>query len=189
MRTNSFRLITGLVFAALLSGCASYYGYMPGSEYPIYKNTEPTDLHGKYFTFTFKDSRDKNSAFHCYKETVDRHTELEGPPGQQLVQEYVLQTVPAKNGQIIANGMPVEVDLQAIAYHASGTANITLHGLVQLKVSAGNAVRTYCVNQTDGDPDSPLHWYLFDSRQDKSRKLASAAVRKAVGEMLKDLAK
>lgn len=68
-----------------------------------------------------------------------------------------------------------------------GFGVIRAHGLCQLKIRYHNATKTYCIDITDADKDSPLGKNAFVTRKTATRIIGSAAMRAALEQIFKDI--
>ena len=193
-----------LALIGFLSGCAitsnpyneplpigfPYYGFLPGDDFKIYDSQKKFDFANKTIGFELIDARGSNKNAQCIGFELDRNTELEGNRGMGLVSEYFGTSLQNTNAKFDLKTEPkLRVEVEGLSFKMEGFGQITIHGVVQLKVSRGNLVKTYCVDLTDkdNDPYSPLKWYSFDTRVGACRKMVSAAIRKAVDQILEDL--
>ena len=187
-RTTNFLL----VFICFLSAsCESlHYGFLPGEDYPVYKNSLVIDLKGQTFEIDLRDSRDQNRKVNCIAYSPDRNTDLEGETGLNLTQNYLKRSIESANGKIVDHGHRVIiVSLDVISFDVSGFLQVTVEGVAQLTINSSFGPKTYCRRISDKDPGAPLKWNSFDSRRGASRKMASAALRLVVDDLLSDLVK
>jgi hypothetical protein len=85
--------------------------------------------------------------------------------------------------------LDLKIEVEHLSFKQIGFGQVAIHGLVQLNVVKNNEAKKYCLNLSDKDNDnySPLKWYSFDTRIGASRKMASAAMRKAVDQIIEGI--
>lgn len=183
-----------LLFTLLLSififteGCTTpYYGFLPGNDYTIYKNSDPIDLKNKKFSVNIEDKRRQNFKVNCSDIDLDRGTELEGVKGVALVKKYFEEVIPDKNGVIKDGGQPILVELEGLSFKFYGAGYLKVHGFAQIKVTRENKSKIYCMDVSDGDAGSLLSWYSFVTRKNAARKMSSFALSRVVSLAIKDL--
>lgn len=167
-----------------------YYGFLEGDDFKIYESQKELNFFGKAIALDLKDSRMGKVKAQCVDFELDRNTELEGNRGMALVSEYFGSSLQNANAKIdLKADRKLKVEVEGLSFKLDGFGQITVHGIVQMKVNLDKFEKTYCVDLTDksGDSYSPLKWYSFDTRVGASRKMVSGVVRKAVDQILSDI--
>ncbi len=177
------------VLSSILVSCGPlYYGYLPGSDYKLFKPQQDIDLKGKTFNLEFRDDRGELNKIECSEHKLNRETELEGEPGFTYYKEYVKTMIEHSNGKIDSESSnKIMVDLQGLSFRLVGAFFIVAHGYVQFKVSSPLLEKTYCSDMTDHDEDAPLKWYSFVTRQSAARLIVSGSMRRVVENFTRDL--
>ncbi len=182
-------LILSVICILIFSSCSPlYYGYLPGTDYKIYKLNKSYDLKKAHYNLEVSDKRMNINQIECYNEQIDRNTELEGSLGLKLLQESLEQSIKNSNGEIDNKSEEkIEVKLQAISFELVGFGFLVVHGFVQFEVFHNGQSKIYCSDMTDQDDDSPLPWYSLVTRKTGSRLILSGSLKRATENLIKDL--
>jgi len=183
------KVILLIAFGFILSSCNPlYYGFMPGTDYKIFKLQKSYDLKSNSFAIEYIDSRENVNRIDCSEYNLDRNTELEGELGFKLLQESINKSIENSNGKIdrISDNKYI-IKLEGISFKLIGVGFIVAHGFIQFEVIHNGQIKKYCSDMTDMDNDSPLHWYSLVTRKTGSRLILSGSLNRAVENFVKDL--
>jgi hypothetical protein len=189
-RRDMKNLVFACFLACLLCSCSPlYYGYLPGTEYKMYKPESEIDLHGKTYNIQFIDNRSDITKINCSEYQMDRKTELEGEFGPKYFAQCLTAMIQNSNGRIDPKSENrITVGLEGLSFNLIGYVYVVAHGFVQFKVSSQTLNKTYCSDMTDHDDDAPLKWYSFVTRKTGSRLIVSGSVRRATENFVRELA-
>jgi hypothetical protein len=81
----------------------------------------------------------------------------------------------------------LQIKLEGIDSRLIGFGYIRVHGLCQMKIKYKGITKTYCIDITDADQNSPISSYAFVSRLTATRILASASIREVIEQFFVDL--
>jgi len=184
------KIICFCVVACSLYSCSTfYYGYLPGTDYKIFKPLGTIDLSGKTYAIEFRDSRGQNDRINCSEYILNRETELEGHLGIQLLQESITSMIQNSNGKIDSTcPNKITVELKGLSFKLIGAVYIVAHGFVEFDVTSPSLSNTYCSDMTDHDSDAPVKWYSVVTRKTATRLVVSGSMRRAVENFVRDLA-
>jgi hypothetical protein len=187
-------LVPLAICALLILSCAGTekalkYGYLPGSDYQFYEPLRPVDLKGKGYNIKVVDSRTSNK-ISCVEGIIARDTELEGVVGYEYFANYLKAMIEANHGVVDPGaGSPIEIKLTALSGALPGFGYVVVFGYVEFRAVSKGLDKSYCAVMKDGDPDAPVGKWAVDTRRGAFRKIVSGSTRKALEELMHDLAK
>lgn len=179
------------LLAFTLTGCYSTlkYGWLPGSDYEYYEPLKPVNLEGEKMRLDVVDSREGFN-ISCSGIPLDRNTELEGSTGFDFFSSYLRAMIEANNGVVdLASSNIVKVELKGLSAEIFGFGYGRVYGQVEFRASFKGYQKTYCSVLADGDEGTPVGKYSFTTRKTAIRKMTSASTRRALEELMSDLAK
>lgn len=115
-------------------------------------------------------------------------SEFKNPESIYKVGQYLDTLFKQSNAILDLNSTDtLQVELEGIDVRLIGFGYIRVHGLCQMKVKYHNFSKTYCVDITDADKNSPVSSNAFVTRKTATRILASAAIREVIEQFFVDL--
>ena len=179
-----YLILSLLLFSSCMTSPNLKYGFLPASGYPFYAPRRYPNLMGKKIVFVINDKRHTIYKANCTNESIQRDSELEGKLGSDYFSDYITKL----SSESYEAGIPdtVLIDLEVLTPAMIGFGFVKVHGIVQFKVYRKKFTKSYCVDIKDGDSESPINTFSFDTRRGAMRKMMSAALTKVGQEFLED---
>ena len=177
---------TGLITASMVPE----HGFLPGRKFMFYTTKTKYDFHGSKFRVEVFDDSDslKLSKVKCSDLEFTNTSEFFSPDCIHKVSKYI-DTIFMESCAIIDSNSidTLKVRLEGIDARLIGHGNVRVHGLCQMKIEYHDFTKTYCIDITDADKNSPISSNAFVTRLTATRIMASVSMREIIEQILFDL--
>jgi hypothetical protein len=177
---------TGIIARAIMPE----HGFLPGSKFRFYPTIGKYDFSRLKLRIEVYDDRGlaKLNKVECSDLEFTNTSEFAQPDCINLLAKYV-DTLFNQAGAVIDSSSvdTVQIHLEGIDVRLIGFGKIRAHGLCQLKIKYHNLTKSYCIDITDADKDSPIGPNAFVSRRTGTRIIGSAAMRETLEQFFKDI--
>ena len=166
------------------------HGFLPGRKFQFYPTIGKYDLSGLNPRIEVYDDRELAKLFKvdCSDVEFTNTSEFAQPDCIHLLAKYVDTLFTQAGGVIDSSAVDtMQIHLEGIDARLIGFGKIRAHGLCQLKIRYRNVTKTYCIDITDADKDSPIGSNAFVTRKTATRVIGSAAMRETLEAFFKDL--
>lgn len=166
------------------------HGFLPGKKFQFYPTIGKYDFSRLKPRLEVYDDRESANLtkVDCSEIEFTNTSEFAQPDCIHLLAKYA-DTLFSQAGATIDSTSTdtIQIHLEGIDARMIGFGVIRAHGLCQLKIRYHNATKTYCIDITDADKDSPLGKNAFVTRKTATRIIGSAAMRAALEQIFKDI--
>jgi len=177
---------TGLITASIVPE----HGFLPGRKFKFYPTINTYNLAGKGFRIELLDERNvlKLKKVGCSEIEFTNTSEFSTPSAIEKVKEYI-DTLFTKSGAII-DSLALDtlvIELEGLDVRLIGTGYARVHGLCQMRTRYKGISRTYCIDITDADENSPISSNSLVTRLTATRIMASVSIREIIEQIIADL--
>lgn len=166
------------------------HGFLPGRKFKYYPTINKYDFKGLRLRVELFDDRInlKLKKTQCSEIEFTNTSEFTNPDCIYKVGKYV-DTLLKQSGAIpdLTSTDTLRIRFEAIDSRLIGFGYIRAHGLCQMTVIYHNLEKTYCVDITDADKNSPIGPSAFVTRLTATRIMASASIREIIEQFFVDL--
>lgn len=166
------------------------HGFLPGKKLEFYPTINKYDFAKSKFRVEVYDDRNLLglNKIYCSDVSFTNTSEFAKPDCINLLAKYV-DTLLYKSNAIIdsSSADTIQIRLEGIDSRLIGFGKIRAHGLCQLTAKYHNFSKTYCIDITDADKNSPVEPNAFVTRKTATRIIGSAAMREVIEAFFKDL--
>jgi hypothetical protein len=177
---------TGLIGASLVPE----HGFLPGKKFMFYPTLVKYKFHGRKFRVEIFDDRQtlNLSKIQCSDLEFTNTSEFASPNCIYRVKQYI-DTIFLESSIIIDTSAidTIKVRLEGIDARIIGYGYVRVHGLCQMKLQYKGFTKTYCIDITDKDQQSPISSNSFVTRLTATRIMVSVAMREIIEQILFDL--
>ncbi len=166
------------------------HGFLPGKKFKYYSTIDKYNFNGLKIRIELYDER-KNlllTKIQCSETLLTNTSEFTSTNSIYKLGNY-LDTLFKQAGVIIDTNSTdiLKIKLEAIDARLIGFGYIRVHGLCQIKINYRNINKTYCIDITDADKNSPISPNAFVTRLTATRIMASAAMREVIEQFFADI--
>lgn len=176
----------GLIGAATMPE----HGFLPGKKFQFYPTINKYDFSNLKVRVEVYDDRNlvKLTKTQCSDIEFTNTSEFTSPNCIYKVSQYV-DTLFKQAGATIdpTSTDTLQIKFEGIDSRLIGHGYIRAHGLCQMKIKYQNIIKTYCVDITDADKNSPISPTAFVTRKTATRIMASASIREIIEQFFVDL--
>lgn len=166
------------------------HGFLPGKKFKFYSTIEKYDFEGLTLRAELFDDRNslKIIKTNCSDIEFTNISEFNTPNCIYKVKEY-LEILFKQSGVILDLSATdtLQVRFEGIDVRLIGFGYIRVHGLCQMKMKYNNFTKTYCIDITDADKNSPISPNAFVTRKTATRIMASTSIREVIEQFFVDL--
>lgn len=177
-------LSSGLIGAAMPE-----HGFLPGKKFQYYPTIDKYDFQDKKLRVELFDDRDslRLNRVNCSNVLFTNSSEFVTPNYINKIRTY-FDTLFTQSGIVIDSSSKdvLQVRFEAFDVRLIGFFSVRAHGLCQMKMNYRGKTKTYCIDITDADKNSPISPNAFVNRQTGTRIIASAAIREIIEQFLVD---
>lgn len=166
------------------------HGFLPGKKFKFYSTINKYEFNGHKFRIELYDTR-QNLKLHniqCSDLEFTNTSEFSDPQCIFKVGQYV-DTLFRQSGAILDTSAldTVQIRFQGIDARLIGFGYLRVHGLCQMEIKYHDFLKTYCIDITDADKNSPISPNAIVSRLTATRIMASASIREVIEQIIADL--
>ena len=166
------------------------HGFLPGKKFKFYPALNKYDFNGRKFRIELTDCREKLKLkkIQCSELAFTNTSEFTSPDCIFKVGRYI-DTLFHQSGAVLdttANDT-VKVRFEGIDSRLIGFGTIRVHGLCQMTMNYRNFTKTYCIDITDADKNSPINPNAVVTRLTATRIMSSISMREIIEQMIADL--
>ena len=176
----------GLIGASIMPE----HGFLPGKKFTFYPAITKYDFNGSKFRIELIDVRDilKLKKIQCSELEFTNTSEFVSPDCIYKVGQYI-DTLFNQSGAILDTTAKdtVKVRFEGIDARLIGFGSIRVHGLCQMSMNYHNFTKTYCIDITDADKNSPISPNAFVTRLTATRIMSSISMREIIEQIIADL--
>jgi len=166
------------------------HGFLPGKKFKFYPAINKYDFNGSKFRIELIDCRDilKLKKIQCSELEFTNTSEFASPDCIYKVGQYI-DTLFNQCGAILDTTAKdtVKVRFEGIDTRLIGFGSIRVHGLCQMSINYHNFTKTYCIDITDADKNSPISPNAFVTRLTATRIMSSISMRGIIEQIIADL--
>ena len=166
------------------------HGFLPGKKFKFYPTVTKYEFNGSKFRVELVDDREtlKLKKIPCSDLDFTNTSEFASPKCIYKVGQYI-DSLFSQSGAILDTTAidTVKVRLEGIDTRLIGFGIVRVHGLCQMKMTYHDFTKTYCIDITDKDPNSPVSSNAFVTRLTATRIISSIAMRGIIEQILADL--
>jgi len=166
------------------------HGFLPGKKFKFYSTINKYDFNASKFRIELIDVRDilKLKKIQCSELEFTNTSEFVSPDCIYKVGQYI-DTLFNQSGAILDTTAKdtVKVRFEGIDARLIGFGSIRVHGLCQMSMNYHNFTKTYCIDITDEDKNSPISPNAFVTRLTATRIMSSISMREIIEQIIADL--
>jgi hypothetical protein len=168
------------------------HGFLPGKKFKYYSTINKHDLKKLKLRVEIYDDREKLklTKSQCCNIEFTNTSEFVTPKCIYKFGKYVDTLLKQSNAILdLTSNDTIQIRLQGIEARLIGFGYVRAHGICQINVKYHNLQKTYCIDITDADKDSPISSNAFVTRKTATRVIASTSMREVIEKMILDLEK
>ncbi len=166
------------------------HGFLPGKKFQFYPTINQYDFAGLKLRIEVYDDREKVklTKTQCSEIEFTSTSEFAEPNCIYKVSQY-FDTLFKQSGATLdpASSDTIRVQFEGIDARLIGFGYVRAHGLCQMKIKYRNITKTYCIDITDADKNSPIGPNAFVTRLTATRIMASTSIREVIEQFFVDL--
>jgi len=166
------------------------HGFLPGKKFKFYSTIGKYDFNGRQFRVELYDDRAilKLKKTECSDIEFTNTSEFSQPDCMNKVSQYIDTLFRQSNARVDSTATDtLKIKFEGIDARLIGFGYARVHGLCQMKVTYHNFNKTYCIDITDADKNSPIGPNAFVTRLTATRIMASASIREVLEQIIVDL--
>jgi len=166
------------------------HGFLPGKKFNFYPTINKYDFNGNKFRIELIDVRGilKLKKIQCSELEFTNTSEFASPNCIYKVGQY-FDTLFNQSGAILDTTAidTLKVRFEGIDARLIGFGSIRVHGLCQMSMTYHDFSKTYCIDITDADQNSPISPNAFVTRLTATRIMSSVSMREIIEQIIADL--
>jgi hypothetical protein len=166
------------------------HGFLPGKKFKFYSTIDKYDFNGKQFRVELYDDRAnlKLKKIGCSELEFTNTSEFSNPNCINKVSQYIDTLFRQSNARLDSTATDtLIVKFEGVDARLIGFGYSRVHGLCQMNVTYHNFNKTYCIDITDADKNSPISPNAVVTRQTATRIMASTSIREVIEQIMVDL--
>ncbi|MBL7113954.1 MAG: hypothetical protein ISS19_18595 [Bacteroidales bacterium] len=170
---------TGIISASIVPE----HGFLPGKKFKFYPTITKYDFFGKKFRVELFDDREilKLKKIQCSELEFTNTSEFSDPNCIFKISQYIDTLFKQSNAILDTTAYDtLVVTLEGIDARLLGHGYVRVHGLCQMKIKYHDFNKTYCIDITDKDHNSPISPNAFVTRLTATRIMASISMREII---------
>lgn len=174
----------------LQDGMMPEHGFLPGRKFKYLQTVHVYDFSKHRLRVELYDTRAQMNLKQtsCSDLAFTNTSEFNSPNCIYIVGNYWIKLLSQAGANIDSMSTDtLRIKLEGIDARIIGFGYIRVHGLCQMNITYRNITKTYCIDITDADKNSPISPYAFVTRSTATRIMASAAMREVIEQFFNDL--
>ena len=166
------------------------HGFLPGKKFKFYSTINKYDFNDRQFRVELYDDRAnlKLKRIECSELEFTNTSEFSNANCINKVSQYIDTLFRQSNARVDSTATDtLIIKFEGIDARLIGFGYIRVHGLCQMKIAYHNFNKTYCIDITDADKNSPIGPNAFVTRLTATRIMASASIREVLEQIIVDL--